>query len=137
MKKSLLALCALCLATLLTSCGSSIPISVGVELVSLDRGQGSAVVRFVNPTITAFNLAQSSHQVWLDGRLAGVVEIASAVGLPAQQSIEQAGKFTADKGANISAGTANYRLESRVTVTLWGDTVQKEKFAGSGTVQVK
>lgn len=137
MKKTLLALCALCLATLHTSCGNSIQINIGLELVSLDRGEGSAVVRFVNPTIVAYNLANSKHQVWLDGRSAGVIEIDTPIGLAAEQSYEQKGKFIAEKGANLPAGTAHYRLESRVTVTLWGDQTQTNKLAANGTVLVK
>lgn len=140
MKKFLLALCALPLVALLSSCGNQVQVNVGVELVSLDRGQngqGSAVVRFVNPTVVAYNFARSTHQVWLDGRVAGVIEISAPLGLPAQRSIEQTGKFTADKSANLSAGSANYRIESRVAVTLWSDTTQNEKFSGAGTVVVK
>lgn len=140
MKKYLLALFALPLAALLTSCGNSIKVNVGIELVSINRGQsgqGTAVVRFVNPTVVAYNFAQSTHQVWLDGKPAGVIEITAPLGLPAERSIEQEGKFTADKGATLSPGNASYRIESRVLVTLWGDSTQNEKFGGTGTVVVK
>jgi len=140
MKKFLFALCALPLVALLTSCGNSIKVNVGIELVSLTRGQngqGTAVVRFVNSTVVAYNFAQSTHQVWIDGRPAGVIEITAPLGLPAERSLEQEGKFTADKGATLSPGSANYRIESRVIVTLWGDSNQSEKFSNSGTVVVK
>jgi hypothetical protein len=136
MKKTLLALCALALSVVFSACSSQIPINLGVELASLSR-DGQATVRFVNPSVVAYNIAQSTHRVYLDGKLAGTIALKNAAGIPSQRSTEQAGIFTPEKGQTLAAGRAMYQLESRLTLTLYGETTQVTTLKNSGTVVVK
>lgn len=139
MKNTLLALCAaVALVVSFTACGSSIPVSLGVELASLDPASGQATIRYSNPSVVAYNVERSSHRVFIDGRFVGTVELKAPLGIPQQRNaIEQNGTFVPDKGASIAAGTANYRLESTLTLVLYGENLQTSKLSGSGTVVVK
>lgn len=141
MKNTLLALCAaLALVVSFTGCGGHIPVSVDLELVSLDRGadgNGKATLRFINRGIVAYNFKETTTRVLIDGKPVGMIAIKNAVGIPASAAVEQSGVFTADKGAAIPTGTARYQLDAQVTVTLYDDNVEKLKLTSSGTVVLK
>ncbi len=141
MKKTLLAFCAaFALVVSFTGCGGHIPVSVDLELVSLDRGadgNGKATLRFLNRGIVAYNFKETTTRVLIDGKPVGTIAIKNAVGIPASAAVEQSGVFTAEKGAAIPSGTARYQLETQVTVTLYDDNTEKLKLLGSGTVVLK
>lgn len=138
MKNTLLALCAaVALVVSFTACSSQVPVGLGVELVSLDASAGKATVRFLNPSVVAYNVEQSSHRVFLDGKFVGTIELKAPLGIPQERNLEQSGAFVAGKGASVVAGSASYRLESILTLVLYGDNLQTSKLSGSGTVVVK
>ncbi|MBI2514284.1 MAG: hypothetical protein HYV96_20110 [Opitutae bacterium] len=138
MKNTLLALCAaVALVVSFSACSSQMPVGLGIELVSLDAGAGKATVRYLNPSVVAYNVEHSSHRVFLDGKLAGTIEIKAPLGIPQQRNLEQSGTFVAGKGAGVPAGSASYRLESTLTLVLYGDNLQTSKLSGSGTVVLK
>lgn len=139
MKNTLLALCAaVALIVSFTACSSPIPVGLGVELAALDSAAGKATIRYSNPSVVAYNIDHSSHRVFIDGRFVGTVELKAPLGIPQQRNgIEQSGTFVPEKGAGIAAGAANYRLESTLTLVLYGENLQTSKLTGSGMVVVK
>jgi hypothetical protein len=138
MKNTLLALCAaVALVVSFSACSSQMPVGLGIELVSLDAKAGHATVRYLNPSVVAYNVEHSSHRVILDGKFVGTVELKAPIGIPQQRNLEQSGTFVAEKSANIAAGSASYRLESTLFLVLYGDNLQTSKISGSGTVVVK
>lgn len=138
MKNTLLALCAaVALLVSLAGCSSPIPVGLGIELASLDPAGGKATIRYLNPSVVAYNVERSSHRVYLDGKLAGTVEIKAPIGIPQQRNLEQSGTFVAEKGASLPTGSASYRVESTLTLVLYGENLQTSKLSGSGTVVVK
>lgn len=139
MKNTLLALCAaVALVVSFAACNSTMPVSLGVELASLDPVAGQATIRYTNPSVVSYNVERSSHRVFLDGKFVGTVELKAPLGIPRQRgNLEQSGTFVPEKGASVASGSANYRLESALTLVLYGDNLQTTKLSGSGTVVVK
>lgn len=141
MKNTLLALCAaFALVVSFTGCGGRMPVSVDLELVSLEpgaAGNGKATLRFINHGVVAYNFRETTTRVLIDGKPVGTIAIKNALGIPASAAVEQSGVFTADKGVTIPAGAARYQLDMQVTVTLYDENTEKLKLAGSGTVVLK
>lgn len=141
MKNTLLALCAaLALVVGFTGCGGHIPVSVDLELVSLDRGadgNGKATLRFINRGIVAYNFKETTTRVLIDGKPVGTIAIKNAVGIPASAAVEASGAFMADKGVSIPSGTARYQLDTQVTVTLYDENTEKLKLSSGGTIVLK
>lgn len=138
MKNTLLALCAaVALVVSFSACSSRIPVGLGIELAALEAAAGQATVRYVNPSVVSYNVEHSTHRVFLDGKLVGKIEIKTPLGIPAQRNLEQSGTFVADKGASLPVGSANYRIESELTLVLYGDNQQTSKLSGSGAIVVK
>ncbi|MBX3737774.1 MAG: hypothetical protein KF715_13845 [Candidatus Didemnitutus sp.] len=141
MKNTLLVFCAaFALVVSFTGCGSHIPVSVDLELVSLDRGtdgNGKATLRFLNRGVVAYNFKETTTRVLIDGKPVGTIAIKHAMGIPASVAVEQSGIFTAEKGAVIPSGTARYQLDTQVIVTLYDENTEKLRLSGSGTVVLK
>ena len=111
---------------------------VVVELAKIERGSDGALtatLRLDNSTVVAFNIASSTHQVFLDGRLAGTIEITEPLGLPSQQAMTQSARFKL-AGGDLPAGSASYRLESSLRLATYGEKTEIHKFSNTGTVQV-
>jgi len=141
MKNTLLALCAAFASVVsFTGCGGHLPVSVDLELVSLEQGaagNGKATMRFINRGVVAYNFRETTTRVLLDGKPVGTIAIKNALGIPASAAVEQSGVFTADKGVTIPAGAARYQLDMQVTVTLYDENTEKLKLSGNGTVVLK
>lgn len=133
----LLLLCTLVL--LGGGCSSKLPPSgLEVELVKLDRapdGVVTATLQFNNSAVLAFNIARSKHELYLNDRPAGTIDINEPLGLPQQRSLTQTGTLHVAPGG-LPAGAASYRLESALTVLLYGDSKDTIKLSSAGTVQV-
>jgi hypothetical protein len=140
MKQLLASLCCLG-ALLLAGCSSAPPMAgLGLELASIERrtdGSAVATVRIVNPNTVAYNVASASHRIFLGDRAVGTLEISKPIGVPAQNVGLHTGPLKLESGAALPAGTVAYRLESRVTMVLWGDRSETNKLSGRGTVEVK
>ena len=139
--KKLLALAFASVAVLFfASCSSPRFAGLGLELTALDRaadGSVTATVRVVNSNVVAFNFSLSRHTLIVDGREIGELLISQPTGIPPQTAVEQTGTVTLKRGAELSAGPASYRLESRIVVRLWGDRTENADLKGSGNVVVK
>ena len=141
MKRLLLPVLLLGLLALGAGCSSTAPLAgLSLELVALERtpdGGATATVRVVNPNLVAYNLLRADHRVFLDGRQVGILKYDRPTGVPAQNVAEQQGKLELERGASLAAGTTPYRLESRLTLTLWGDRTEESKLSAIGTVTVR
>jgi LEA14-like dessication related protein len=139
------------LATLLAfvaaGCGSNTTmVGLNVELGGISRGGGGQVEvtwRVANPNIVPYLVAQASHRIYLDGVLVGTINDKDALALPAQNKAERTSPLVlagpaAERtvAAAIAAGSATYRLESTVTIRLYGDNTDKSDLRGAGTVTV-
>jgi hypothetical protein len=136
------------LALLGTGCSSSNTITAGlrVELTGLARagdGTTQAEWRVVNPNVVSYLLAQSTHRVYLDGVLVGTIKDKDAMALPANNhSARSTALATAGPAAErtlaaaAAAKSASYRIESDVTIRLFGDSTERSGLSSSGTVPV-
>ncbi len=136
------------LALLGTGCSSSNTITAGlkVELTALARaGDGTTRVdwRVVNPNVVSYLLAQSTHRVYLDGVLVGTITDKDAMALPANNHSARSTLLKSDGAAAERAlaaaaavKSASYRVESDITIRLYGDSTERSKLSSAGTVPV-
>ena len=135
-------------AVLLPGCSSHNSITVGlkIELLGIERARdGTAQVtwRVTNPNLASYLLAETSHRIYLNGSLVGKTTDKEPMGVPAQLSTSRTTKLlVADQAAErilreaLAAGSASYRVETQVTVRLYGDTIDRSGLTNSGTVPV-
>lgn len=133
---------------LLAGCSSSNTITVGlkVELMHIThRSDGTTQVawRIVNPNVVPYLVAESTHRIYLNGTLAGTTVEKEAVAIPPQSNVERTTRLAvpgaeAERvlGDAAGAGSGSYRVESTIIISLYGDTMDKSKLVGTGTVHV-
>ena len=113
---------------------------VTIQVLRLERvadGTSTVQMLLINPSVVTFNIAESTHKLYLDGGLAGVVKITEPAGLPQQSQAMMSGSLRLDKGVTLPAGgTVHYRLESVLQIRLYGDTMETMKLSASGTAPV-
>lgn len=149
MKKFLTPLLGAALFTLFaTGCSSTNTLMVGLktELTGIARaGDGTVQVswRVVNPNIVSYLVAEADQRIYLDGVLVGTSKDREPVAVPAQSKTDRTSALVpagaaAERtlAAALKAGSAAYRLESSVTIRLYGDTTEKSTLTASGTVPV-
>ena len=142
MKKQFLALLlVLGVMTLLQGCAAKIDqVGLQVQLVKLERkadGSLLASLLFSNPNVGSRNVAKSSHQLTLNGKLAGELDIVEPLGLPALQTATVPVTLKRASGAAEVAGSVSYQLASLLTLSVYDDNVQRYKTSSSGTVVVQ
>jgi hypothetical protein len=112
---------------------------LAVELASLARtpdGNAVATIRIRNPNVVAYNVAESEHRIHVNGRQVGTVKIRQPTGVPAQSNAAtQTG--TLEGAASLPSGTADYRMESKLVLRLYGETTQDLKLTSSGSVTIE
>jgi hypothetical protein len=135
--RSLLVLTAL--ASFLTGCSTpNRAAGLYFELGSITRdaqGEPVATVRIVNPNVIAYNVARTSHRVFLQDRLVGIVDL-EGQGVPQQSVLEQSGKIKLERGAMLPSGSVPYRLDSLVTVRVRAEQTERLSFRNSGVVSL-
>lgn len=150
MKKILTPLFLLALAAvILSGCNSghnTITVGLKIELTGIERaGDGTVQVtwRVANPNLASYLLSQTSHRIYLNGTLVGKTMDNDPMGVPAQLSTSKTSKLSvADQAAErilreaLTAGSASYRVESLITVRLYGETIDRSSLTNSGTVPV-
>lgn len=124
-----------------TGCSSGVErIGLQVQLLKLERkadGALLATLQFSNPNIGSVNLAKSSHQVTLNGKPAGMIEISEPLGLPAQQAVTTAATLKPSAGLGDISGQVSYQLVSSLTLSIYDDNTERFKTSSSGTVTVQ
>lgn len=142
MKKLLISLLlSLGIITLLNGCSTAVErIGVQVHLVKLERkadGSHLATLRFSNPNVGSINVAKSLHQLTLNGKPAGVLDVVDPLGLPAQQTVTATVSFRIAGGAADPAGSVSYQLASTLTLSIYDDDTERYRTTASGTVTVE
>ena len=127
--------------TLLEGCSSKIEgIALQVQLVKLERqtnGSFLASLLFSNPNVNGVNVVKSTHQVSLNGKPAGVLEVTEPIGIPAQQTVTTAATFTPSNGTTDLSGSVSYQLASLLTVSIYDNDIERYKTNSSGAVTVR
>ncbi|HEY4300275.1 MAG TPA: hypothetical protein VGM73_05345 [Candidatus Didemnitutus sp.] len=120
---------------------SSRPALTGLntEVLSIQHaadGTLTATIQYDNASVLAVNISHSHHEISLNGRVVGTVDIAEPLGVPSQHNLSQTGTLKLS-GAAPATGEASYEISSALNVVTYGDSKEIMKFAGSGTVTVK
>ena len=95
-----------------------------------------ATLQFSNPNVGSINLAKSTHQLTLNGKPAGVIEITEPLGLPAQQTITTTVALKPAAGTALSSGQVSYQIVSNMTLSIYDESTERFKTSSSGTVTV-
>ena len=141
-----LLLCGLLFQSGCTGAGSVIVTGLRIELTGLERaGDGTVTVswRIMNPNVAPYLMTRVRHKIYLNGTLVGKTMDNDPMGVPAQLSTSKTSKLSvADQAAErilreaLTAGSASYRVESLITVRLYGETIDRSSLTNSGTVPV-
>jgi hypothetical protein len=124
---------------LLTGCGSVPLTGFTVELLKIEQaadGSATVTMRLVNPNVVSYNVESSTNTVFLNGKPAGTIKVVRPEGIAPQSSITVTGTFTTIQGYTLVSGPASYRLEATLVILLYGDSKEKQKLSGAGTVEV-
>ena len=111
-----------------------------VQLVKLEqKADGSllASLLFSNPNVGPLNVARSTHQLTLNGKPAGDLEVVEPIGLPAQQTATITVPLKRANGSADISGQLSYQLTSHMTVRVYDNATQRYKTSSSGTVSVQ
>jgi hypothetical protein len=132
----LLSLLALCL---FSGCSSGVErIGLQVQLTKLVRtadGSLQATLVVSNPNIGSVNIAESTHELYLDGVAAGTLKIPTPIGLPAQQTSTMTAVFKSHRP--VPAGNVSYQVKSVLTMLVIDDDTETFKTSFSGRVTVE
>lgn len=137
------------LAATLSACsnGSRI-VATGLEgkltrIVRASDGSVTASWHVSNPNVVAYLFARVSSKIFLNGTYVGVIVDENPLGLPASSEADRAGKITGGDAAAarvlaeaVALGSANYRVETQITLRIYDDVVEKSMLLNSGTVPV-
>jgi LEA14-like dessication related protein len=141
----------LLLATfIVTGCSNNsriIATGLEVEVTGVEReSDGSVAVswQIKNPNIAPYMFSRLSHKIQLNGVTLGSITDLQALPVPANSNAGRTSKLTTlDAAANravteaINAGSANYRIETQITILVYDESVEKSNLSNSGTVTVK
>ena len=138
------------LVSFLTGCANSSKImSTGlkIELTEIRQttdGGISVAWHVKNENIVPYLLSRIVHKIHLNGAYLGQLETNSALAIPANTNT---GTTTVLSGAGAeasravtaaaSSGTASYKVDTKITILIYGDTTEKADLSNSGQVAVK
>ena len=138
------------LAALLTACsnpGRTIATGLEIELTAIEHvsdGSVSVAWHVKNSNVVSYLFSRVSHKITLNGSTIGSIEETEPLAIPASHNAGRTSKLTkVDSSAArvlaeaVAAGSANYRVDSQVTILIYDDTVEKSNLSNSGTVSVK
>jgi hypothetical protein len=83
------------------------------------------------------------HKIYLNGTYLGTIVDNEPLGVPASSQAGRTNKLTGGDAAATrvlteaaASGSGNYRMETQITVLIYGDSVEKASLANTGTVPV-
>lgn len=125
---------------------NTVMVGLQTELAGITReGDGATRVswRVVNPNIVSYLVAGAEHRIYLNGTLVGVAKSREPLAVPAQSKADRT-SVLATAGAEaervlattLKTGSANYRLESAITIRLYGEATEKGTLTATGVVPV-
>ena len=129
----------------LAGCNSDKPGLVGFkpELLKIERdghGGATAIWQIVNPNIATYNVAESSHKIFVNGRYLGRAVTKEPTGVPRQTNITQSAPIALERdGAAILDAAGNsgaYRIESSLLLLIYSTTTEKFSVTNAGTVRI-
>jgi LEA14-like dessication related protein len=127
--------------TLFSGCSANIKrLGIEAHLTKLSRqtdGSIVATLAFSNPNVGSVNIAASSHEVSLNGRSVGTLNITEPLGIPAQQLGTLTAVLKPSANASVSAGSHSYQLKSLLIFNLLDDDTEKFRTQSTGTVVVE
>ncbi len=137
------------LALILTGCsntGQLVATGLRVELTGIERagdGTVSASWHVVNTNVVAYLLSHVSHKIYLNGTYLGTIEDKDPLAVPANANAGRTTRLTGGDAAAsrvlataAASGSGNYRMESQITILIYGDSIEHAALANSGTVPV-
>ncbi len=148
MKKSLFSVIFALAALLFAGCSSGYQPGItglGIELTRIERGaDGLTRVHWLinNPNIIAYLVGGSTHKIYLDGGLVGTTTLREPIGVPKQSQQPQSAILKIEGTGGhaltiaLSRGSATYRLESNLTITVYGEGKENYRAVATGTVLV-
>ena len=138
------------LAAILSACSNAsriISTGLDVEITSIERtGEGLATVswQFKNSNVVSYLLSHMAHKIQINGTDLGVINEKDALAIPAGSNAGRTSKLTGLSPAAshvlseaASSGSANYRIDSQITILIYDDSTEKAVLTHSGTVPVK
>jgi hypothetical protein len=143
-----------CLALLsaffLSSCHSNSEVmatGLEVEVTGITQtSDGAAAVswQLKNTNVVSYLFSQISQEVSLNGTPLGTIVEKDPLPLPPSSSAGRTTKFTAlDAAASqalaqaVKAGSANYHINTQITILVYDNMKEKSVLSNSGTVSVK
>jgi hypothetical protein len=140
MKKIIFPLFALAALLTVAGCNTARPGLAGLKAelakLEIEGATGKATIRYTNPNLIAYNLAQSKHKIHVAG-WSGVAETREAFGVPPQAVAEQVVALKPERLEQLAAGAQDYRLESDLTMRLYGESRESMGVTANGRVVVE
>ena len=137
------------LAALLAGCSNdSQIIATGLKgeltgIVCASDGTVTAGWRVTNSNVVAYIFSRVRSKVYVNGTYVGMIVDENPLGIPASAVIDRPGKITGSDAAAGRAiaeaqahGSASYRVDTQITIRLYGDATEESKLTSSGTVPV-
>ena len=141
---------ALISALFLTSCNNTsqlIATGLEVEVTGITQASdGSALIswEFKNTNVVTYLFSHISHQISINGTPLGVIEEKDALPLAPNGTAGRTSTLPALNAAGsqaladaVKVGSANYHIDTQITVLLYDNMKEKSALSGSGTVVVK
>ena len=139
MKKPLLSVFLVGVALALAACTTTRPglagLSVELVKIEVEGATARATVRYVNPNLMAYNLAQTRHKIQI-GSWSGIAETREALGVPPQNKVEQTVTLRPERIDQLAAGAADYRMESDLSLRLYGESRESLDLSARGQTVV-
>lgn len=111
-------------------------LSVELVKIEVDGAGARATVRYVNPNLMSYNLAQSRHKIEV-GSWSGVAETREPFGVPPRNTVEQTVALRPERLDQLAAGAADYRMDSDFSLRLYGDSRESLHLSARGRTVVE
>jgi hypothetical protein len=139
MKKPFLILSLLGVALALGACTTTRPglagLTVELAKIEIEGATARATVRYTNPNLMAYNLAQTRHKIQI-GAWSGVAESREAFGVPPRNTVEQTVALKPERIDQLTPGAAEYRMESDFSLRLYGESRESLELSARGRTVV-
>jgi hypothetical protein len=124
-------------------------IATGLEIdltaiESASDGSATAEWHVKNPNVVPYLFSHVTHKIFLNGTAVGVIDESEPLAIPSASTADRTSKLSGvDAAAKralaaaVSAGSANYRVDSLITISIYDDSAEKSVLTHSGTVPVK
>ncbi len=138
------------LAAFLPACTNTsriIATGLEIEVTGIERASDGTVTaswQIKNPNIVAYLISRVKHKIVLNGVNLGSIDESEPLPLPIGGKGGRTSKLSGVDAAATrvlteaaSLGSANYRLDTQITILVYDDTFEKAGLTHSGTVSVK